>query len=245
MDRFVRGLQWPIVYALACLSPLILTAVVLWLGRSAKYPVYATMFWLGALATLAVSRSGWVSSKLLKTAIRYERKITQSVLAFVLLQPTSTALKWLKTKFGIRQKIPTEVAGNPPNAGYWLAEDNWLIRTSPYFFPAASIVLWLLSALFLPASLRSFILGVGVSYHLLSVYIQLLSTKSQSKLSMEPPLGYPTRFVWLFLIPMNLLVFATGYAFALQGFAGFKQILSDLTWPLEVLWGFISESNRA
>jgi len=103
LDRFVRGLQWPIVYALACISPLILTATVLWLGRSAKYPVYATMFWLGALATLAVSRSGWFSSNLLKKAIGYERKITQSLLAFVLLQPTSTALKWLKTKFGIRR----------------------------------------------------------------------------------------------------------------------------------------------
>lgn len=256
MDRIVRGLQWPVAYSLACLCPLILIALALWIRRSTSYPVYATMFWLGALAMLAVSRSPWGSSKLLKTAIKFERKITQSILSFLLLQPTSTVLSWLKKKIpklGTGRSAvdqPPADASNPAIAWPWLADDNWLIRTSPYFFPAASILLWLLSSLFLPEFLRSFVLGLGVSYHLLSVYVQLRSSlflnpdanpdDTSSKNAKEQPLGYPKRFLWLFLIPMNLLVFTSGYAFALQGFAGLRQLLSDLTGPLGILWKSIA-----
>ncbi|MEI6524387.1 MAG: hypothetical protein WCP62_00055 [Planctomycetota bacterium] len=228
MDRVVRGLQWPVAYAMAAISPLILATLALWIGRSANFPVYAIMFWLGATATLALTRSGWGYSKILKTAIRSERWITQSLLSFLLLQPTSTILGWVRTRLGFQKKIVSDPS-TPTST--WLADDNWLIRTSPYFLPTASIVLWLLSALFLPSFLRSFVLGVGVAYHLLSAYFQLRypdTTKSAEV--------YSKRFVWMFLVPMNLLVFATGYAFALEGFSGLQQVPSDLAWPLTATW---------
>lgn len=234
LDRIVRVLQWPTAYALAALSPLIVVALAIWLTRSTKYPIYAAMFWAGAVLTLTLARSNWVSSKILKTAIRYERRFTQAVLAFLLLQPTSTMLGWVKTKVGIPRKNNSDPS--PPSP--WLAEDNWLIRTSPYFLPTASIVLWLLSALLLPAFIRSFVLGVGVAYHLLSVYVQLRFPENNQLI-----LNYPKRFLWLFLVPMNLLVFVTGYAFALQGFLGLHQVLSDLTWPASAAWNLLSRTT--
>ena len=227
MDRLVRLAQWPTAYTLAALSPIILSTVLFWLARSSKYPFYASMFWIGFAATFGLTRSKWISSKILKTAIRWERRITQSLFSFVLLQPTSTILRWSKTKLGLTAKNPVD----PQDSTSWLAEDNWLIRTSPYFLPTASILLWIVSVLFLPAFLRSFILGVGVAYHLLSVYIQLRTPDPTYN-----ELSYPRRFLWLFLVPMNMLVFVTGYAFALQGFMGLQQVLADLIWP--VTWAY-------
>lgn len=215
MDRLVRLAQWPTAYTLAALSPVIFSTVLFWLARSSKYPFYATMFWIGFAATLALTRSKWVSSKILKTAIRWERRTT------------STILRWSKTKLGLKAKNPID----PQDSTNWLAEDNWLIRTSPYFLPTASILLWIVSVLFLPAFLRSVILGIGVAYHLLSVYIQLRTPDPT-----ENNLSYPRRFLWLFLVPMNMLVFVTGYAFALQGFMGLQQVLADLIWP--VTWAY-------
>jgi hypothetical protein len=233
IDRTVRGLQWPIVYCMAALSPLILATLALWLGRSTSYPLYATMFWIGAAATFALSRSSWVSSKILTKAIGYERRITQAILSLLLLQPTSAILGWVRTRLGFEKQSqatssqPTKTSG-PATA--WLAEDNWLIGTSSYFLPSASIVLWLLSALLLPAFLRSFILGVGVAYHILSVYFQIRHSEP-TKLDRQ----HPKRFLWLFLIPVNLLVFIAGYAFALDGFSGLQKLPSDLMTPIWLL----------
>lgn len=227
MDRLVRVAQWPTAYILAALSPLVLATVLFWLARSSKYPIYASMFWIGFAATLALTRSKWVSSKILKTAIRWERRITQSLFSLALLQPTSTILRWAKNKLGLKSKTPFEAQESTS----WLADDNWLIRTSPFFLPSASILLWIVSVLFLPAFLRSFILGIGVAYHLLSVYIQLRTPDPT-----DNTLSYPKRFLWLFLVPMNMLVFVTGYAFALQGFAGLQQVFADLLWP--VTWAY-------
>ncbi|MFM2013921.1 MAG: hypothetical protein RLZZ396_2705 [Planctomycetota bacterium] len=234
MDRLVRLSQWPAAYTLAALSPLIFATMLFWLARSTKYPIYASMFWIGFAATLALTRSKWVSSKILKTAIRWERRITQSLFSLVLLQPTSTILRWVKTKLGIQKKMEMD----SPGSTVWFADDNWLVRTSPYFLPTASILLWIVSIVFLPAFLRSFILGIGVAYHLLSVYIQLTSPVPN-----ETNLSYPKRFLWLFLVPMNLLVFATGYAFALEGFSGLQQVFTDLLWPVTWARQLIQQSN--
>lgn len=235
VDRMVRGFQWPATYLLTAFIPLIVSAAIFWLLRSTQYPLYATMFWTGALATLALSRSRWISSKILSRAIRWERRITQSLLSFLLLQPTSTILRWGKTKLGFPEKQPSENSDSKA----WPVEDNWLIRTSPNFFPAASILLWLLSVLFLPAFLRSFVLGLGVAYHLLSVYVQLRHPPSN-----ETSIEYQKRFQWMFLVPMNLLVLVTGYAFALQGFSGLQQVVSDLLWPIQTTFEWLKKLTQ-
>ena len=110
------------------------------------------------------------------------------------------------------------------------------------------MVLWLISAFLLQQMLRSFVLGVGVAYHLLSVYLQLrfaitpsanagaaahggdrvVSTRGDAVLA-------DRRWLWLFLIPMNLLVFGAVYAFALSGFSGLSQFMSDLWKPIQFL----------
>jgi hypothetical protein len=189
------------------------------------------MFWLGVAGTFALSRSSWVSSKILNKAIGYERRFTQAILSFLLLQPTSVILGWVRTRLGIQKSANDSQPAKPlPPPTPWLADDNWLIATSSYFLPTASIVLWLLSALLLPAFLRSFILGVGVAYHLLSVYFQI-----RHSVASTPNSQYPKRFLWLFLIPMNLLVFIAGYAFALDGFSGLQKLPSDLMTPIWLL----------
>ena len=113
IDRTVRGLQWPIAYGMAALSPLILTALALWLGRSTSYPLYATMFWLGAAGTFALSRSSWISSKILHKAIGYERRFTQAILSFLLLQPTSAILGWVRTRLGIQKPANASQTAKP------------------------------------------------------------------------------------------------------------------------------------
>ena len=113
---------------------------------------------------------------------------------------------------------------------------NWLRSASPFFLPSAPMLLWLLSALVLPASLRCLTLGVGIAYHLLSVYVELCEI---------PPheLGFTRRFAWCFIIPMNIAVFGITYAFALKGFSGIPCFLLELGHPLRTLRGWFGWSE--
>jgi hypothetical protein len=87
----------------------------------------------------------------------------------------------------------------------------------------------MVSWLFLPAPLRSFLLGIGVAYHVASVIIQWRHGSSELR-----RLG--TEFCVLFLIPANLLVIGAGFAFALDGFSGLLRFLDDVIAPLRWTW---------
>ena len=90
---------------------------------------------------------------------------------------------------------------------------------APYFVPTATIILWLLS-LVLFQSLRSLVLGFGISYHLSAVAFQCKAGTSEVR-----RLG--RRFCWMFLPTMNLLVAGMIAAYALNGFTCVGDFLYD------------------
>jgi hypothetical protein len=108
--------------------------------------------------------------------------------------------------------------------------------SSPYWLPTASILLWLVSGFLLPAPLRSFIIGFGVAYHVASVLFQWhYGTNELRRLG--------DRFVTLFLIPANLLVIGTGYAFALDGFSGLIKFFHDALEPLLMVYRWLRSAS--
>lgn len=179
------------------LFPLILHAVGLRIRQLAQFPGYSTMFLVGAALVIFLCRTDYVSSPWARSLISMERRWTQRLVSSVLLAP--------------RER--------------WLGKGNWVILASPYFIPAASLLMWLLSILILPAPLRSLVLGVGVAYHVASVIIQWKIGTEESR-----------RLGWLFgvafLIPANLFLIGAAYGFALDGFAGLAQFLTDIFKPL-------------
>lgn len=106
--------------------------------------------------------------------------------------------------------------------------ENWLTLCAPFFLPSAPMLLWLASALILPAFIRCLVLGAGLAYHLLSVYVELRSA-SLSRLKLDP------RLIWSFILPMNIVVFGITYAFALKGFTGITSYLFALGQPIKTL----------
>ena len=200
IDRYVQSTKWVAAGLATLLFPFVLHAVGIQIRQLANYPVYSTMFLSGAALVVVLCRTEFVHAEWLRSAIAIERKWTQGLVSRLLFAP--------------RER--------------WLGKGNWVILASPYFLPVASMVMWLLSGLCLPASLRCFVLGVGVAYHIASVIIQWkLGTKESRRLG--------SWFAILFLIPVNLFVIGAAYGFALDGFSGLLQFLSDVFQPLRSL----------
>lgn len=200
IDRYVQSTKWVAAGLATLLFPFVLHAVGMRIRQLANYPVYSTMFLSGAALVVVLCRTEFVHAEWLRSAIAIERKWTQGLVSRLLFAP--------------RER--------------WLGKGNWVILASPYFLPVASMVMWLLSGLCLPASLRCFVLGVGVAYHIASVIIQWkLGTKESRRLG--------SWFAILFLIPVNLFVIGAAYGFALDGFSGLLQFLSDVFQPLRSL----------
>lgn len=215
IDRWIESTKWPIAAVSAILSPLIVHAIGLWMRRFWDYPVYTVMFALGATAVLVLCRTPLVQQPIIRELIRLERQSTHFLLSHIAIRPLGR-LFFPKT---------------PPER--WLSQGNWLTLSSPFFLPLASIFLWIATWFILPASLRSFIVGFGVAYHIASVIFQWKHGTSEMK-----QLG--REFCMLFLIPANMMVIGTGYAFALNGFAGLAQFIHDLLHPLALAWQMVS-----
>jgi len=221
IDRWVASTKWAAAMMAAILAPLFLHAIGLWIRRIGQYPVYATLFAAGAGIVVVLCRTDIATNPWVRNAVAYERRLTQSLLAMVFLYPIS------------------RLVGTPdPNHPWsrWLGKGNWVILASPYFIPAASIVLWLLSWVILPAPLRSFVIGFGVAYHVASVVLQWVHSTSELR-----RLG--RKFCVLFLIPANLLVIGCGFAFALNGFTGLFQFMHDIIAPLQQAWEWVTASS--
>jgi len=215
IDRWIESTQWPVAAISAILSPLIVHAIGLWMRRFWDYPIYTLMFALGATVVLIVCRTSLVQHSSVRQLIRLERQSTHFLLSLIALRPLGRLLS----------------PKNPPER--WLSRANWLSLSSPFFLPLASIFLWFATWFILPASLRSFIVGFGVAYHIASVVVQWRHGTSEMR-----RLG--NKFCMLFLIPANLMVIGTGYAFALNGFHGLAQFMHDVFQPLAVAWQMIS-----
>ena len=215
IDRWIESTKWPIAAISAILSPLIVHAIGLWMRRFWDYPVYTVMFALGATVVLILCRTPLVRQPIVRELIRMERQSTHFLLSLIALRPLRRIL------------FPK----SPPER--WLSRGNWLSLSSPFFLPLASIFLWFATWFILPASLRSFIVGFGVAYHIASVLFQWKHGTSEMR-----QLG--NQFCMLFLIPANLMVIGTGYAFALNGFHGLAQFFHDVLHPLAAAWQMIS-----
>lgn len=223
IDRLVQSTKWVTAGIAAILSPLILHAIGLWVRRIGEFPLYSLLFAIGVGVVLVLCRTDIVTSNWVRQSIETERTLTQSLLAMLMLNP-------------FRRLIAPHTARHPHSR--WLGKGNWVILASPYFLPTASIVLWLLSGLFLPAACRSFVIGLGVAYHVASVVLQWSHGTNELR-----RLG--RKFTVMFLIPANLMVIGSGFAFALDGFAGLYQFLHDIFAPLREAWGWLPFQTRS
>ena len=242
MNEIVRRLQWPIATLTLVLTPVFIAETLQWLRRTVDYPVYATMFWLGFALVYVLFRSQRPSHEWLLKWIARERQLSRLIVNFILLQGTGQAFRWLQSwilgnrRLRKDQIAPSESTHNsePKNAGddLAIAGENWLALCAPFFLPSAPMLLWLASALILPAFIRCLVLGAGLAYHLLSVYVELRHTNPIH-------LQLDRRLIWCFIFPMNIVVFGITYAFALKGFTGITSFLFALGKPLQTLSQFL------
>lgn len=241
IDEIVRRLQWPIAILTLVLTPVFIAETLQWLWRTSDYPVYATMFWLGFALVCVLFRSQRPSHEWLLKWIVRERQLSRAIVNFFLLRGAGQAFRWLQSWIlpnptpRTDQYAPSESIHNfeskDAETDLAFAGENWLARCAPLFLPSAPMLLWLASALILPAFIRCLVLGAGVAYHLLSVYVDLRHTNPSN-------LRIDRRLIWCFILPMNIVVFGITYAFALKGFTGITSYLLALGKPLQTLGQF-------
>jgi hypothetical protein len=246
MDKILRRLQWPIAYGVLAMSPLFVIETMQYLFRSLDYPVYATMFWVGFFGVFFVFRTRKPSNPWLLAWIARERRLSHAIMTTIFFKGGGQAAAWLNRSLGGWLKRFTggqeglenresRDSARGSETGVTL-NVHWLRSASPFFLPSAPMLLWLLSALVLPASLRCLTLGVGIAYHLLSVYVELCEVPPEQ-------LGFTPRFAWCFVIPMNIAVFGITYAFALKGFSGIPSFFLELGHPVRTLRGWFGWSE--
>ena len=238
-ERLIESAKWPATAILLALSPLVLYGIGRWILRFPQFPLYSVMFFLGAGCVVALCRTKLISSPWIRQCIQWERNFTQTLFAYALMLPWS---QWSQKTSEDPSSLPfeadslqTDPSPTIRRPARWLGKGNWLMLCSPYCFPAASILLWLVSW-FLLAPLRSFAIGFGVAYHVASVILQWhFGTNELRRLG--------DRFCTLFLIPANLIVVGTGYAFALNGFEGLFQFAQDVLEPIRLAFQWLKSFN--
>lgn len=203
IDRIVEWTKWPAAFVALLTIPMTANAWVRLLRRSVDYPIFMISFCLGVAVLMLMSRSQISKSPWVVSLVQFERDITQSALAMVMLHPV--------VGFGENRSKGTHVR--------WLGKGNWIMLAAPYFIPTLTIGLWLVS-LVLFQTLRCFVLGFGISYHVAAVIIQWNQSTSELR-----RLG--KRFCWMFLPAANFLVVGLVLSFALNGFTGISQMLQD------------------
>jgi hypothetical protein len=207
IDKWVEWTKWPAAIMAVASLPLTTRAWISLLYQSPSYPGYLTAFVAGSVAFVLVARTNIARSGIATRVIEFERDVTQSLLATMMLHPV--------VGFGKRD-INHNGKGSRVR---WLGRGNWVMLAAPYFIPTTAILLWLVS-LILFQSLRSLILGFGISYHLVAVVYQCRSGTSELR-----RLG--SRFCWMFLPAANFMMAGCATAFALNGFTGVGDFLSD------------------
>ncbi len=104
---------------------------------------------------------------------------------------------------------------------------NWLIAIGPYWFPTLAIpvlaVLWIGPQTH--GDVVAGLLGVAMSYHLTSTYLEIHPGQPDLNNSWGTGTGYT--FAWMFLPTMNILVLAVVVAFAYSGVGRAEQFLLD------------------
>ncbi len=228
IDRIVDKTKWPVAVLLVLVTPFVLHAFGLWLMKFWDYPIYTLAYGVGIVAVVLLCRSPIAESIPFHRVIAFERDLTQTILAFLMLHPV--------VGYGERQR------DNSGTRVRWLGRGNWLMLAAPYFFPTATVVLWLLSWLLLSGTFRCFVIGIGVAYHVAAVIVQCKSgTKELRRLG--------SKYCWIFLPTANLIVVSATFAFALEGFSGLYHLLLDVFSPISGcfvwLWTLIYPATSA
>ena len=203
IDRLVEMSKWPAAFFAVLSLPMTFYAWGRLFYQAQTYPGYAFMFALGVVIFVLLARTSLAQTAFTKRLVELERDLTQSILAFAMLHPV--------IGYGANQNKGSRVR--------WLGRGNWIMLAAPYFVPTATIILWLVSLL-LFSSLRSLVLGFGISYHLAAVAMQCKAGTSEVR-----RLG--RKFCWMFLPMANLFVAGLVAAYALNGFSCVGDFLYD------------------
>jgi len=203
LDRLVELTKWPAAFFAVLTLPMTLYAWWKLIYQVQNYPGYSLMFAVGIGLFVFLARTTLARTAFVRRIVELERDLTQSVLAFAMLHPV--------IGYGANQTKGSRVR--------WLGRGNWIMLAAPYFVPTSTMILWLVSLVFF-ASLRSLVLGFGISYHLTAVAIQCQSGTSEIR-----RLG--RKFCWMFLPCANLFVAGLVAAYSLNGFTAVGDFFYD------------------
>ncbi len=211
IDRLVELTKWPAALFAVLTIPLSFYAWGKLFYQVQTYPGYFLMFAIGVGLFVLLARTTLAQTAFVRRVVELERDLTQSILAFAMLHPV--------VGYGKNQTKGSRVR--------WLGRGNWIMLAAPYFVPTATVILWLVS-LILFQSLRSLVLGFGISYHVTAVAIQCRTGTSETR-----RLG--RKFCWMFLPAINFLVAGLVAAYSLNGLGGIGDFSYDWSEPPRML----------
>ena len=218
-DSIVQVFKWPAAISAALVTPLLAWSLLLLAWRVVQAPLPLVPF-VGGLAVFVLLWKRWLgNSGIVKFLIVLEHESIHALFAFLTFHPV----------VGFRASIRRggEVK--------YLGRGNWLITASPYFFPLAALLLFLMAyVLPFPAlPWQSFLLGVALGYHVATTYRQ--THRDQSDIQ-----NLGTLFCVLFLPAANLAVVGLLVSFAHDGSDGLGVWIQDLGAPVAALWDYLT-----
>lgn len=219
IDKIVDWLKWPMAVVAISVTPMLLWALLRTVGQCITSPTSSLIPLICGIVGFAILWRRWLGkSRWGSFLITLEHESTHALFALL----TGHAIVGFKASLG--QGGEVRFAG----------KGNWLITVAPYFFPTAAILLFLLG-FFLPfAALpwQSFLLGVALSYHVISTWRE--THRDQTDLVVLGRL-----FCWVFLPSANLAVLGILIAFSRSGGDGVNLWFAYLREPIDYLYSFL------
>jgi hypothetical protein len=205
VDWIINWLKWPAGVAAVVLLPRCLSAM-LWLGREVLARPYPLFPLLGGLVLYTFLWLRFFRRPMFGSFLStVEHELTHGLFAILTFHRVTDFRATWRSGGHIRYTGP----------------GNWLITIAPYFFPTICLLLLAISAL-VPAALlgpASFLMGVAISYHLTSTYVETHSGQSDLK-------RVGGWFALLFLPFANLVTYGMLISFCHGGLAALKAYLT-------------------
>lgn len=221
IDRVIESLKWPVAWLSVIGFPLLFWGFLVLAYRSLSSPWTIIILSATAGGFIFSWRSWLGTTGVTRWILTVEHELTHALAAW------ATGHQVVGFRASVRRGGHVKFVG----------KGNWLITSAPYFFPTAAIILLLISYLmplpFLPWSTA--LLGVALGYHIMSTWHETHGDQSDLKI-----LG--RTFCWMFLPTANLITICFIIAFALDGFSGIGQYLTDSWQPVNALGSTIYSS---